>query len=213
MVAFELSHSTIIAFISAGVALPFPLLLALNWSDEIKLGFWLKIGKAVGNLGAITLFFTHLTLFFGLAVSSKGYDDIWATVPAGFMTMVLAAFVFPDNISHYLMILLRSIGHFFLFFFLAFLAAKPLIEYIPNPIEFPFYVAGVCTFFSAIALYLDSRETTSSNPEQATHWSILFVVLVVLFGLPVWCIVWIWGAWLQASDAVQMIHEIFNKFR
>jgi uncharacterized membrane protein YgcG len=209
-IAFDLTHSRTIAYVTAALAFPFPLLWTLNLAEESKLSIALQIGKAVGNLGIVALFFTVLSLLIGLGLPSEGIEDVWAVVPAGMFALSLAVFLFQGNIVNYLMIVLRSTMHFVFFFIFVYSVSQSLKHFIENPLELAFYAASAFTLCTAFALYLDSCEVARASQEQMSttrlRWSTLFVALALLIGLPFWCIAWVLSKW--GDETFQLLYAI-----
>jgi len=175
--AWALWDSQTAAMIAAGIALPFPFLWALNWTDDRDLASWLRPAKAVGNAAAVVLFFSIITLFLGAGLSAMEPGAVWvAPVFAGLLAIGLAAVLFPGAPAHYLMIVLRSAMHFVFILAVAWMSLAPFLS---QPVGVAFAVAGAVTACAALGLYLDSRGQT-----RWSRWCFGLALLVALpFGL------------------------------
>src|SRR5262249_21661583 len=132
---------------------------------------------AIGNLAAVALFFSVITLFVGGGLSAMEPDLAWAgPVFAGLLATGLAVFLFPGKPAHYLMIALRSALHFVFILVVVWVGLQPFIA---DPARIAFSVASAVTAAIALGLYLDSR-----GQQQWSRWCLGLAVLVALpFGL------------------------------
>ena len=156
---------------AAGCAFVLPLLWSLNGSGHGPLPRWLEYCKALGNVVAVVLFFSVITLCVGAALWSEEPDFVWAApIFAGLLAVGLAVFLFP-NATGPLMVFLRSACHFVVILFLAFVALQP---FIPHPGKIAVAGAAAITALIAIGLYLDSRERARPQAKEgmrASHWA------------------------------------------
>jgi hypothetical protein len=170
-------------YIAAAIAFPLPLLWGLNRVEKWRLGPAARCGLVVGNLCAVVLFFTVITLFVGLAV--WGMKEVWlAPLFALLMSTGVAIFLFPGKPAHYLMLFLRSLVHFI--FVLAVVYGALWLIY-PQPFTLAVSAAALFTTLVAIGLFLDSRETKASASGEkvaARRWSLWFFTMAVLLLLP-----------------------------
>jgi uncharacterized protein len=176
--AWALWSSQTAGLTAAAIAFPLPLLWGLNWSESEQLPRALQYAKAFGNLCAVVMFFAIITLFVGVGLWAGGAKEVWAApIFSGMLALGLAAFLFPDA-QRYLMIVLRSAGHFVMILIVAYLGLQPFVA---HPAGIAFSVAGAFTALIALALYLDSRERTRAS---ATRWSLWLVGLALVIAFP-----------------------------
>ncbi|GEM_PF-1206694 len=177
-------NSKAAGFAVGGIMFTLPLFWALNYFDDNKLARWLQVVRAFGNVVAVAMFFSFITLSLGAAFYLSGSREVWAApLFAGIMALGLAGFLFPKKQTP-LMIVLRSYIHFLFILAAAYFALQPLI---PQPATIAFVVAGIFTACTAIALYLDSRERkkiVAAPSVSTTRWSLVFVGLALIVGLP-----------------------------
>jgi uncharacterized protein len=176
--AWVLWSSRNAAVAAAVIAFPLPLLWGLNWVDSERLPGVLRVAKTFGNLCAVAMFFSIITLFVGVGLWAADARELWAApIFAGLLALGLAAFLFPrarDN----LMIVVRSAGHFVAVLVFAYLGLQPFVA---NPAGIAFSVAGAFTALLALAHYLDTRERARAG---ATRWSLGLVGIAMLIALP-----------------------------
>jgi len=177
--AWALWSSQRAGFAAAGIAFPLPLLWGLNWADNERLPRALQHAKSLGNLCAVAMFFAILTLFVGVGLHASGAEELWAApIFAGLLAVGLAAFLFPGEPARYLMIVLRSAGHFVIVLIIAYLGLQPFIA---HPVSIAFTVAGIFTALIALSLYLDNRERSRPG---TTRWSLWLVGIALVIALP-----------------------------
>jgi uncharacterized protein len=146
------------AYVVAGLALPLPFLWGLNWFEGEDLAPWLRYGKAFGNLIAVAMFFSVITLFVGAGLSAMDAEVVWiAPVFAGLLATGLAVFLFPGKPGRYLGYVLTSAMHFVFILTVAWIALYPFVA---DPAGVALAVAGAVTACAALGLYLDSRGRT-----------------------------------------------------
>jgi len=180
--AWALWNSSTAALAVAGVSLLLPLLWGLNWFESEGLAPWLRYAKALGNLTAVALFFTVVTLFVGAGLSAAD-EAVWpAPLFAGLLATGVAVFLFPGKAADYLMIALRSAMHFVFILVVAYVA---LLPFAPDPLHIALAVAAAVTVCAALGLYLDSRERARRNAALGEiRWSLWFFGLALLVALP-----------------------------
>jgi uncharacterized protein len=164
----------------AGVAFALPPLWGLNWLELSGRATWLGYAKAIGNLIAVALFFTLISVFVGAGLSATDAGFEWWAAPlfAGLLALGLAAFLFPRQ-TQALLLVLRSYVHFVFILIIAYLA---MMNFLPHPEPIALSIAGGFTTLVALALYLDSRNET--NSKRWSHWLIgIALVLVAPFAL------------------------------
>lgn len=116
------------AYVVAGLALPLPFLWGLNWFEGEDLAPWLRYGKALGNLIAVAMFFSVITLFVGAGLSAMDAEAVWiAPVFAGLLATGLAVFLFPGKPARYLGYVLASAMHFVFILTVAWIALYPFV--------------------------------------------------------------------------------------
>ena len=168
---------------AAGCAFVLPLLWGLNASGHGPLPRWLEYFKAVGNVIAVLLFFSMITLGVGAALWSEEPEYVWAAPAfAGLLAVGLAVFLFP-NAAGPLMVVLRSACHFIIILVVTFIALGP---FIPDPGKIAVAAAAAITALIAIGLYLDSRESArpqsagSAGGMRASHWVFGLALLIIV---------------------------------
>jgi len=182
MAAWMLWNSQPAAAGVASVAFVLPLLWGLNRSDPEELPPWLRYARHTGNLAAVAIFFSVITMFVGAGLS--GQVEEWWAAPlfAGALSVGLAVFLFPGKPARLLMLFLRSFMHFLFILVVAYMALQ---EFIPHPTKIAFIVAGTFTALVVLSLYLDSRESRrTAAGEAVTRWSLWLVGLALLVALP-----------------------------
>jgi uncharacterized membrane protein YgcG len=196
--AWALWHTQMPALIIAGVALSLPPLWSLNWTDSGRLSPALRIAKGFGNLIAVLVFFSVITLFVGVGLSVAAPDELWgAPLFAGMLALGLAVFLFPGAPARVLMILLRSLMHFVFVLILAFAALQ---DRVAAPGALALEIALAFTACVALSLYLDSREQAAkSSGSTPRRWSLVLVALALLMVLPIGLLLLVQGA-LGDSD-------------
>lgn len=163
-----------------GTAFVLPLLWGLNWVDSLDLPPWLGYAKAFGNLMAVAMFFSIITLFAGAGLHAAE-EPIWpAFIFSGLLATGVAVFLFPSASTH-LMVALRSAMHFV---FILVVVWAGLGAFIPDASRIAFAVATIVTACAALGLYLDSRERRGSVAAGGTRWSLWCFGLAVLVALP-----------------------------
>ncbi|MEO7725689.1 MAG: TPM domain-containing protein [Burkholderiales bacterium] len=176
--AWALWNSRNAGLIAAGIALPLPLLWALNWTDSERLPRMLRYAKTFGNLCAVAMFFSIITLFTGVGLWAGGAQEIWAApIFSGLLALGLAAFLFPAAQSN-LLIVLRSACHFAMILIVAYLGLEPFVA---HPAGVAFSAAAAFTALIALSLLLGSRERTRDG---STRWSLWLVGIALLIALP-----------------------------
>jgi uncharacterized protein len=154
--AWALWDSQAAGMAAAAIALPFPFLWALNWSDDGELKSWLRRAKALGNAVALFLFFSIITVFVGAGMSVMEPSIIWvAPVVGGLFAMMLSMFLFPGT-THYLAVVLRSVIHFLFTLAVAWAALPP---FVPGQGTIALAVATLVTASAALGLWLESRHS------------------------------------------------------
>ena len=93
--AWALWNSSSIACMLAAVSFVLPLLWGLNWAQGDKLPPWLQHARALGNLIAVALFFSVITLFVGAGLTTAEIGLWPAPIFAGLLATGLAVFLFP----------------------------------------------------------------------------------------------------------------------
>jgi uncharacterized protein len=193
--AWALWHTQMPALIAADVALMLPPLWSLNWTDSGRLSPPLRIAKGFGNLIAVLVFFSVITLFVGVGLSVAAPDELWgAPLFAGMLALALglAVFLFPGAPARVLMILLRSLMHFVFVLILAFAALQDRVA-APGPLALE--IALAFTACVALSLYLDSREQAAkSGGSTLRRWSLVLVALALLMVLPIGLLLLVQGA-------------------
>lgn len=168
----------------AVVAGVLPLLWSLNGREgsDRSLPVWLRVAKALGNLAAVLIFFSIITLFVGVGLSAMA-DMVWpAPVFAGLLATGLAVFLFPGKPALYLMVALRNALYFVFVLVIVWLA---LMEFMPNPATVAFAVATGFTACVELSFYLEGRERAQKAAGQTgTRWSVWLVGLALLMALP-----------------------------
>jgi len=76
--AWALWNSKAAAIAIAGAAFPLPICWGMNWVDSDGLTRWLRYVKAFGNLVAVLMFFSVITLFVGVGLSAGDVQQVWA---------------------------------------------------------------------------------------------------------------------------------------
>ncbi len=138
----------------------------------------------IGNLMAVAMFFSVITLFVGVGLSALEPELILAApVFAGLLATGLAVFLFPGKPAQYLLIFLRSAMHFVFILIIAFIALEPFSA---HPESIACAIAGAVSGCIAIGLYLDSRELARAGAARLAQirWSHLFFGLALLASLP-----------------------------
>ena len=92
-----------------GIAFTLPLLWGLNRSATASLSHWLQYAKHIGNLAAVAIFFSVITIFVGAALSGTAVEVWAAPLFAGPLALGLAAFLFPGKPAYCVMLLLTDI--------------------------------------------------------------------------------------------------------
>jgi uncharacterized protein len=171
--SWTLWHSQTRTVEAGTVAFVLPLLWGLNRRDGYSMSAWLRYARGFANLIAVVIFFSVITLFVGMGLSGN-VEEVWAApIFAGMLALALAVFLFPGKPAEYLMILLRSCGHFVIVLMISYFGLQ---SFIPHPTTIAFSTAGAFTACVALALYLDSRGTT--------RWSLVLMGLALLIALP-----------------------------
>jgi uncharacterized protein len=169
------------AIVAAAAAFPLPLTWGLNHVNTRSLRPWLRWAKHFGNLMGVLLFFTILSVFVGGGLFMSGAMVWWAGLFfSGLLSIGLAVFLFPGKPAEYLLLLLRSAVQFVFILALAFVAMTP---FTPDPSRLAFTIAGVVTAFTAIGLYLGSREQLGYR-WRGRRLSLAFYALALLAALP-----------------------------
>ncbi len=163
--------------IAAAIALPLPFLWGLNWFEDEALARWLRHGKVFGNLIAVAMFFSVITLFVGAGVSAMDVGAVWiAPLFAGLLSTGLAVCLFPGKPARYLGYALTSA---MLFVFILTIAWAALGAFVADAAGIAFSAAGAVTVLAALGLYLDSRGRARSS-----RWCFGLALLLALpFGL------------------------------
>jgi hypothetical protein len=178
------------ATVSVGsVAFVLPFLWSLNHSNAAPRGRWrwLLHAKTLGNVMAVALFFSVITLFVGVPLYYESKAEpalVWAApLFAGLLAAALAVFLFPGKPAQYLMIVLRSAMQFV---FILIIAYVTLEVFVPHPAGLAASVAGIVTACIALGLYLDSREVArlSAGQETGVRWSVWIFGLAFLMAVP-----------------------------
>ena len=147
------------AFAVAAAAFPLPLLWSLNYVDTLDLPAWLRWLKALGNAAALAVFFALLSLFVCVGLYAME-EPLWpGFIFSGLLTVGVAAHLFPD-LSHYVLVFLRSAMHFV---FILVLVWAALGAFIPDASRIALAVATLVTGLAALGLYLDSRGRRGSK--------------------------------------------------
>lgn len=180
--AWALWNSSSASVAVAVAAFPLPLLWGLNWFEREDLAPWLQYAKVSGNLIAVALFFSVITLFVGSGLSAAG-ESVWpATLFAGVLAIGMAVILFPGKAAGYLMIVLRSAMHFVFILVVAYVALLPFRR---DPSAIAVAVAAMVTACVAFGLYLDSRERTRGHVARGENrWSLWFFGLALSVALP-----------------------------
>ena len=153
-----------------------PLMWGLNWFPDQSLSSWLRGAKALGNLCAVLLFFSVISLFVGAPLSQVSPEQAWAApFFAGILALGLAAFLFPSK-TKMLMLVLRSYMHFAFILIIVYLA---LMGFMPRPERIAVPIAATFTALVALALYVDSRKEAG-----AKRWSHVLIGLALLIVAP-----------------------------
>ena len=180
--AWALWSSGTAAVVVAGVAFPLPLLWGLNWLEDGDLAPSLRYAKALGNLIAVALFFSVITLFVGAGLSAAELAVWPAPVFAGLLAIGVAVFLFPGKAADTLMIVLRSAMHFVFILVVAYIA---LLPFRPDPLGIALSAAAAVTASAALGLYLDSRERARGSAARGEiRWSLWCFALAFLLALP-----------------------------
>lgn len=179
--ALALWGATAATFAVAGIAFLLPLAWGLNASDA-ALPRWLVYCKVLGNLAAVAMFFSIITLFVGTVLWFEARELVLAApIFAGMLAMGLAVFLFPGKPADYLMAVLRSACHFVFMLVVAYLALHP---FVPYPGAVATGAAAIVTTLAAIGLYLDSRERGRLAAKwaglRASQWLFMAALLVTL---------------------------------
>ncbi|HSQ04327.1 MAG TPA: TPM domain-containing protein [Burkholderiales bacterium] len=178
--AWMLWDSTNAGYAFAAVALPLPFLWSLNDCETGQLAPWLRYAKAFGNVIAVVLFFSVITLFVGAGMSALEPELVWgAPVFAGLLATGLAVFLFPGKPARYLMVGLRSAIHFVFIYIVACVALAP----IPHPSNIALSAAAAVTVCAALGLYFDSRGTRAGNMRLSVWFFGLAFVIALPFAL------------------------------
>jgi uncharacterized protein len=182
--AASLWHSTLAGVAGAAVASPFPLLWGLNRDDDDRLAYWQRMAKIIGNVFAVALFFSVVTLFVGMGLSAADVRQVWvAPLFAGLLAIGVAAFLFPGRPAHGLMVVLRSAVHFVFILAITYVGLQPIF---PDPTRIAFAAAAAITAIIALGLYLDARESDASVAGVATakRWSLWLFGLALIVTIP-----------------------------
>jgi len=183
--AWALWDSRNAGLIAAAIAFPLPLMWSLNWDNHDQLARGWRIVKTFGNLCALLMFFSILTLFVGVGFWAGRADEIWAApVFSGVLSLGLAVYLFPQ-VQMPLMILLRTVVHFVIALLVVYLG---LLAFVPQPVGIAFGVAGVFTALIATGLFLDQRAAARgdapSGSARTSKWLFGIALLMALpFGL------------------------------
>ncbi len=175
--AWAFWNSQTAGWVAAAIALPLPFLWGLNWFAGEDLAPWLRWGRVFGNLIAVAMFFSVITLFVGGGLSAADVDAVWiGPVFAGLLATGLAVFLFPGKPARYLGYALTSA---MLFVFILTIAWAALGAFVPDAAAIAFSAAGVVTALAALGLYLESR-----GRARWSRWCFGLALLVALpFGL------------------------------
>jgi uncharacterized membrane protein YgcG len=178
--AYSMWSSTRIAGAVAACAFVLPLLWRLNVYSSKASPRWVEYLKAFGNLMAVLMFFSIITVFVGVGLWSDAPEYIAAApVFAGLLALGIATFLFPSH-AHAIMVVLRSLCHFVFIVVVAYVALQPFVA---DAGRIATTAAAAVTALIAVGLYVDSRQPRSEGLRTA-HWFFgLALLLIVPLGL------------------------------
>lgn len=197
--AWALWHVQTAAIVTAAIALFLPLMWSLNWFESSRLSPSLRVAKAVGNLIAVAAFFGVITMFTGVGISMVAPDEAFgAPLFAGTLAIGLAVFLFPGKPAEFLMVVLRSLMHFF---FVLVISCVALQDRVSQPGQTALFIAGAFTACVALSLYLDSRESRAkAQGLSIRRWSLLLVAVALLIVLPIGVLLFMQGVFGGNED-------------
>ncbi|MBC5768541.1 TPM domain-containing protein [Ramlibacter albus] len=157
---------------AAGIAFVLPIAWSLNHNRRASDPAWLRWFRDAGNLAAVLIMFSILSVFIGVALSGQREATWTATLFAGAMSLGLFVFLFPGRPAYYAMLVLRSYMHFAFLLAIAYLALVPIH---PDPTRIAFGIAGGLTSLIVLALWCDAHEA-----KRASLWIVALVLLAML---------------------------------
>ena len=168
-------------YVAAGVAFMLPLMWGLNFGDGAALSRGLQFARALGNILAVALFFTIVTVAVGLALYLEGDTHYLATPLFGAaFALGLAVFLYPQ--SKWLRIVM---GIYLYYLFISVVVYAAMKVFNPEPAAIAFSVAGILTTLGALTVYLNDREHARAAPGvKQIRWSLWLTGLIILIILP-----------------------------
>lgn len=190
--AWTLWHIQTAIITTAVIGLLLPIMWSLNWLESNHLSTGLRAVKALGNLLAVAAFFSVITLFTGVGLSMVMPNAVWgAALFAGTLALGLAVFLFPGRPAQVLMVILRSLIHFFFVLVMAYVALQ---DRTAEPGLLALLIAAAFTACVGLSLYLDGRESMAKVQGRSTRrWSHVLVAVALLMVLPIGVLLLIQG--------------------
>ena len=184
-IGMSLTSSNAFGYAVGAITFPLPLLWRLNFVGLSRLSSAARVGLIVGNLCAVALFFTFVTLLVGLGMFSARVKELWAAPLFGLlMATGLAVFLFSGPAQRYLMGFLRSLVHFIFALAVAYFALVPSRS---QATELAVAAATLFTGLTAAGLFLDYRDEARAAVGQTVagrRWGVWFFTVAILFIAP-----------------------------
>ena len=174
--------SAAIAYSTAAMAGPLPLLWSLNAGDSDRMGALVRAARIAGNLGLFAYVFAALTIVGGAAMYAENVREIWVAPLLGVLFAAGSLVFLLGGRSG--AVLMKLVGYYMFFLVALAITYFALQGVLKAPAATAVTVAAVFALLIAIGLTLDDRDGQARDEKRKGKWGWIFAAAAGLFLLP-----------------------------